>query len=193
MKRICYLMLLVLGFAAVSYAQQTERKRPQPAPFHEEVGSKETGAPHASIRQLREFIRYVFRQKPDIATDAGAQQRFLSKQLKDAFNNHQKLYADYVKKNDTPDGPPGNINFVGSWDYPTSFRIVGSRGYNQRAVVDVIFTWGKHTNYEGDTRLTSYSLVREQGSWKLEDIYIFEGKFINARSLLQEFRRKSYE
>ena len=59
MKRVCYVIFLVLGLAAVSYAQQPERKRPQPAPFHEEAGSKGTAAPVASLRQLREFIRCI--------------------------------------------------------------------------------------------------------------------------------------
>ena len=187
------MVLLILALCAVSYAQQPERTAPQTAPPQEEVASKGTGAPAESIRQVRELIRYVFRAKPDFATDAQARQRFLSRQLQEAFIKRQNLYAEFVKKQETPDPPPGNIDFVGSWDYPTSFRIVSSRGYASRAVIDVLFTWGKNTNYPGDTRLTSYSLIREQGSWKLEDIYTFDGKFMQARSLLQEFRNKTYE
>ena len=192
MKSLCLPILLVI-FAAVSYPQQPERKAPQTTPLQEEVASKATGAPAESIRQVREFIRYVFRAKPDLATDAEARQRFLSRQLEEAFVRRQTRYAEFVKKQETPDPPPGNIDFVGSWDYPTSFRFVGSRGYPNRAVIDVLFTWGKDTNYPGDTRLTSYSFIREQGSWKLEDIYTFDGKFMQARSLLQEFRNKTYE
>lgn len=187
------MLLLILALCAVGYAQQPERKAQQTAPLQEEVASKGTGASAESIRRVSDFIRYVSRAKPDLATDAEARQRFLSRQLQEAFVKRQTLYAEFVKKQETPDPPPGNIDFVGSWDYPTSFRIVGSRGYPNRAVIDVLFTWGKNTNYPGDTRLTSYSLIREQGQWKLEDIYTFDGKFMQARSLLQEFRNKTYE
>src|SRR6266498_278287 len=107
--------------------------------------------------------------------------------------NRQTVYAAYAKENpDSPEGPPSNGDFIGSWDYPTSFRLVDSRLSGQRAVVDVQFAWGKNTNYPGDKRLTSYILVRESGSWKLEDIYSFEGKFVSAGSLLETFRGKSY-
>lgn len=192
---ILILVLVTAGLQAVLQAQQKDRAIPRRPAFHEEAVPRRraTDAPADSLRQVRTIINYVMKTKPDLATDTPAQQRFLSKRLRNAFARRQTVYADFVKKNETPDPPPGNIDFVGSWDYPTSFRIVGSRVYDQRAIVDVLFTWGKNTNYEGDTRLTSYSLIREQGGWKLEDIYTFDGKFAEARSLLKEFLSKTYE
>ncbi len=113
--------------------------------------------------------------------------------MRKALANRQTVYAAYAKENpDSPEGPPSNSDFIGSWNYPTGFRFVGSRLAGQRAVVDVLFTWGKDTEYPGDTRLTNYILVRENGSWKLEDIYTYEGKFVTAGSLLETFRGKSY-
>lgn len=165
------------------------------AEVREEVAATRNGAvaPAEAIQRVRELIKYLFHEKPDIASDTSAQTRWLSEPMRKALANRQKVYAQYAKTNpDSPEGPPSNSDFIGSWNYPTSFRLVGSRLAGQRAVVDVLFTWGKDTEYPGDTRLTYYVLVREKGSWKLEDIYTFEGKFVAAESLLETFRQSSY-
>ena len=188
------LLLLALLPAGLLTAQKHERPPLKRPPFHEEVAAsgRPAEAPPECTRQVRQFIRYVNRAKPEISADGGAQQRFLSKAMRDAFANHRAVYAEFASKNDTPDLPPDNGDFIGAWDPPTSFRIIGSRWYADRAVVDVLFTWGKNTNYEGDSRLTSYCLIREQNSWKIADVYIFAGKFIEARSLIQHFSGKTY-
>lgn len=195
MKNLCSCILFfVLLTAGLVTAQKPERQLPKRPSFHEEIraSSRPIEAPPECIQQVRLFIQYVTRGRPDISTDAPAQQRFLSELMRKAFANRRAVYAEYVKKNDTPDLPPDSGSFLGAWDPPTSFRIVGSRRYGKNAVVDVLFTWGKNTNYEGDTRLTSYCLVREKGSWKLDDVYIFNGEFIGARSLIEYFRRETY-
>ena len=163
------------------------------AEVREEVAATRNAAPAEAIQRVRELLKYLFHEKPDIASDTSAQTRWLSEPMRKALANRQKVYAQYAKENpDSPEGPPSNSDFIGSWNYPTSFRFVGSRLAGQRAVVDVLFTWGKDTEYPGDTRLTYYVLVRENGSWKLEDIYTFEGKFVAAGSLLETFRQSSY-
>jgi hypothetical protein len=185
----------VLLFAGNVVAQTRTPGSPVRVEIREEPGVKRsaTEAPAEAVKRAREFIKYLFHQKPDIATDKGAQNRWLSEAMRKALANRQTVYAAYAKENpDSPEGPPSNADFIGSWNYPTGFRFVGSHLAGQRAVVDVLFTWGKDTEYPGDTRLTYYVLVRENGSWKLEDIYTFEGKFVSAESLLETFRGKSY-
>jgi hypothetical protein len=182
-------------FAGNAGAQTRKTGSPRRAEIREEVAptSNATAAPAEAVQRAREIILYLFREKPDIASDANAQTRWLSEPMRKALANRQKVYANYAKENpDSPEGPPSNSDFIGSWNYPTSFRFVGSRLSGQRAVVDILFRWGKNTEYPGDTRLTYYVLVRENGSWKLEDIYTFEGKFVSAESLLETFRGKSY-
>lgn len=176
-------------------AQTRTTGSPRRAEVREEVAAarNEVAAPTQAIQQVRDLIKYLFHEKPDIASDTSAQTRWLSEPMRKALANRQKVYATYAKENpDSPEGPPSNSDFIGSWNYPTSFRLVGSRLAGQRAVVDVLFRWGKNTEYPGDTRLTYYVLVRENGSWKLEDIYTFEGKFVAAESLLETFRQSSY-
>src|SRR6266545_26629 len=185
----------VLFFAGISFAQTRTKGSANRAEVREEVSGKRNTsvAPADAVQRVREFIKYLFHQKPDIGSDTSAQNRWLSEAMRKALANRQTVYAAYAKENpDSPEGPPSNRDFIGSWDYPTSFRFVGSRLSGQRAVVDVLFTWGKDTEYPGDTRLTYYVLARENGSWKLEDIYTFEGKFVTAGSLLETFRGKSY-
>jgi len=182
-------------FAGNADAQTRKTGSPRRAEVREEVAAarKAAAAPAEAVQRAREIILYLFHEKPDIASDANAQTRWLSGPMRKALANRQKVYANYAKENpDSPEGPPSNSDFIGSWNYPTSFRFVGSRLSGQRAVVDVLFTWGKDTEYPGDTRLTYYVLIRENGSWKLEDIYTFEGKFVAAESLLETFRQSSY-
>jgi hypothetical protein len=189
-----FAVLLTLAPTSLSIAQKRQRPPLKRPPFHEELAplGSPTEVPAAGIQQVRQFIQYIILAKPDIATDSSAQQRFLSKAMQAAFANRRAVYAEFAKHNDTPDLPPDNGAFVGAWDPPTSFRIVGSRLYDERAVVDVVFSWGKNTNYEGDTRLTSYLLIREQNNWKVCDIYVWDGDFESASSLIEVFRREKY-
>jgi hypothetical protein len=193
------LLLLIASCAFVSAgnagAQTGTTGSPRRAEVREEVAATRSAAaaPAQAIQQVRDLIKYLFHEKPDIASDTSAQTRWLSEPMRKGLANRQAVYAKYAKENpDSPEGPPSNSDFIGSWNYPTGFRFVGSRLAGQRAVVDVLFTWGKNTEYPGDTRLTYYVLVREKGSWKLEDIYTFEGKFVAAESLLETFRQSSY-
>jgi hypothetical protein len=198
MNKLLPLVLIAsCAFVSAGNAGGQTRKTgsPRRAEVREEVAATRNaaGAPAEAIQRVRELIKYLFHEKPDIVSDTSAQTRWLSEPMRKALANRQQVYANYAKENpDSPEGPPSNGNFIGSWDYPTSFRFVGSRLSGKRAVVDVQFVWGKGTNYAGDTRLTSYILVRENGSWKLEDIYTFEGNFITAGSLLEMFRQSSY-
>jgi hypothetical protein len=185
----------VLLFAGNAVTQKRATGSPAQVEIREELAVKRSAseAPAEAVKRVREIIKYLFHQKPDLATDKGAQNRWLSEQMRKALSNRQTVYEAYAKENpESPEGPPSNADFIGSWNYPTGFRFVGSRLAGRRAVVDVLFTWGKDTEYPGDTRLTNYVLVRENGSWKLEDIYTFEGKFVSAESLLETFRGKSY-
>ena len=147
---------------------------------------KVSTAPAECLATFREFFRYVQRTKPSIVTDETAQQRWLSKNLLEALK--QKV----VTFKDQPNDPdfPGNGTFVGTWDNPSTFTIVGSRRYNKRAVIDVWYAWGKGTNYPDDTRLSYFVFVYEEGAWKLDDVYTFRGEFASAESLNAYLRSK---
>jgi hypothetical protein len=136
-------------------------------------------APAECIATFKQFFAYVQREKPSIVSDKSAQAKWFSKNLQEALDEKVKSFKDQ------PDNPdfPGNGTFVGSWDYPTTYAVVGSRRYDKRAVIDVWYEWGKGTNYPGDTRLTSFVFVLESGAWKLDDIYTYRGKFTAAESL----------
>ena len=143
-------------------------------------------APPDCIATFKQFFAYVQREKPSIVSDKTAQAKWLSKNLREALEQKINSFKDQ------PDNPdfPGNGTFVGSWDYPTTYAVVGSRRYDKRAVVDVWYEWGKGTNYSGDTRLTSFVFVQEDGGWKLDDIYTFRGEFAAAESLNAYLKEK---
>jgi hypothetical protein len=156
--------------------------------------SANSEAPAECLAISREFIAYIFRQEPDIAKDKEAQNRWLTEYLRKGLAHRQEIYAAYVKRlPDTPEQPPSNADFVGSWDYPTTYSIQGSRRYDERALVDIMFSWGEKTQYPGDTRLVSYIFIHEGNTWKLDDIYTFRGEFTaGAESLSEVFWRNDY-
>jgi len=143
-------------------------------------------APTECIATFKQFFAYVQREKPSIISDKTAQAKWLSKNLREALEQKINTFKDQ------PDNPdfPGNGTFVGSWDYPTTYSVVGSRRYDKRAVIDVWYEWGQGTNYPGDTRLTSFVFVLENGAWKLDDIYTYRGKFATAESLNSYLKAK---
>jgi hypothetical protein len=189
---VASIALVLAGFVA---AQKQGGKRSAPATIREEAPTNVAAAPAPAecAALVRALVAYVSHEKPDITTDSAAQNRWLSESLRKALAHRLEAYKEYAKKNaDSPEGPPGNADFVGSWDYPTTFSIVGSRLEGVHAVVDVTFTWGPETQYPGDKRLTSYAFVREGNAWKLDDIYTFRGEFVEASSLMATFSRDQY-
>lgn len=138
-----------------------------------------TSAPEECLETFRQFFRYVQRTEPSIVKDETAQKRWLSNNLREAL---KKKLATFTDSANDPDFP-GNGTFVGTWDSPTTFTIVGSRRYDKRAVLDIWYTWGKGTNYPGDTRLSYFVFVLEDGRWKLDDVYTFRGEYASAESL----------
>ena len=143
-------------------------------------------APIECLTVFRQFFSYVQRPEPSIVRDEHAQIKWLSKNLREALK--QKVASFKDQPND-PDFP-GNGTFVGTWDFPTTFTIVGSRRYGNRAVIDVWYAWGKATNYPGDTRLSYFIFRLEDGRWKLDDLYTFRGEFAAAESLNAYLRSK---
>jgi hypothetical protein len=126
---------------------------------------------------------FVFKPEPNLTKDKAAQGELLSRHTRDGIDHLWKAYAKFEKDNPGYDCSPNNDLFVGAWDYPTTYSIMGSRRYASRVVIDISYRWGPETNYPGDERLVSYALVLEDGRWKLEDIYTFHGHYTDAKSL----------
>ena len=143
-------------------------------------------APKQCLLAFREFFNYLQKNEPSIVKDERAQKLFLSENLRKAF---QQKIASFTNGSDDPDFP-GNGTFIGSWDYPTTYSIVSSRRYGNRAIIDVLYKWGPKTNYPGDERTTSFIYVYEDRTWKLDDVYTFRGEFATAESLNQYFLDK---
>ena len=145
-----------------------------------------TAAPPACITAFRQLFAYLQNSQPGIVKDEKAQERFLSKNLREAL---EKKVASFKDQPDDPDFPTNNT-FIGSWDNPTTFTILGSRRYEKRVVLDIWYEWGKGTNYPGDTRLSNFVYVFEEGAWKLDDVYTFRGEFAASESLNFYLRSK---
>lgn len=181
MKQITLSIVLMMTGATMAIAQ-----RPTRHAIEEVKGTTVfAAAPKECLLAFREFFSYLQKNEPGIVKDERAQKLFLSENLRKAFQ--QKIAS--FNGSDDPDFP-GNGTFIGSWDYPTTYAIVSSRRYGNRAIIDVLYKWGPKTNYPGDQRTTSFIYVFEDRMWKLDDIYTFRGQFATAESLNQYFLDK---
>lgn len=180
--KVYILVAGLLSLCVVSNAQQPSRAAIQ------EVKQKSSAVapPKECLKTFREFFWYLQRSEPSIVRDEQAQKRWLTEELRTAL---AKKVATYTSPQEDPDFP-SNSTFIGSWDYPSTYAIVASRRYGNRSVIDVLYKWGPNTNYPGDERTTSFIFLLENGAWKLDDVYTFRGKFVQAESLSQYFREK---
>lgn len=178
MKRIT--LIFLLGLMTTTASAQGPSKH---AITEVKSSTVATAAPKQCLNSFREFFSYLQRSQSNIVKDERTQKLFLSENLRKAF---QQKIASFANSADDPDFP-GNGTFIGSWDYPTSYSIVSSRRYGNRAIIDVLYKWGPNTNYPGDERTTSFIYVLEDRLWKLDDVYTFRGEFATAESLNQYF------
>jgi hypothetical protein len=142
-------------------------------------------APAECIEAFRAFFKYAQKAEPDIVADTKAQERWLSKRMRESL-------SEFAKRSGSPsENPdyPSNQTFLGVWNKPTTFSIVSTRHYDyrdkdnpddDRAVIDVLYEWEKNpppgsleNQYPGEKQLFSFIFVREDGTWKLHDIYNF--------------------
>jgi hypothetical protein len=179
--------VVLLALAGSLFAQEKTGAR-TPAVI-KEVKQKSLAtaeAPGECLLAFRQFFSYLQNPKLKIVEDERSQKKWLTEELRKALKEKVTSFKDH------PDDPdfPGNGTFIGSWDYPSTYSVVDSRRYAQRAVIDVMYEWGKGTNYPGDTRLSSFVFLFEDGAWKLDDVYTYRGKYVSAESLSQYLREK---
>jgi hypothetical protein len=150
-------------------------------------------APTECLSVFKEFFDYVNKgERLSIVTDEQAQTRWLSQSLRKRFVNHTKRSGSPTENPDYP----SNRSFVGVWNLPTTYSIVGSRHYDyhnsknpkaNRVVIDVLYEWGSEdtieNQYPGIKSLRSFIFVYEDTTWKLDDIYTFNDEFSTADSL----------
>ena len=178
--------LAICLLTSLSVANVSAQKR-QPSAIQEvKYAGIPAVAPKECLAAFRDFFRYLQRSDANIVKDETAQKRWLTAEMRKALA--QKL-ATFTSPGDDPDYP-GNGTFIGSWDYPTTYSIVASRRYGNRAVIDVLYKWGLKTNYPGDERTSSFVLMYEDGAWKLDDVYTFRGAYVETESLTQYLREK---
>jgi hypothetical protein len=183
MKRYIVPTAILLLCASAVCAQPPSTKH---AIQEVKYNARTVAAPRECLLAFREFFRYVQQQTPGIVKDEQAQKRWLTKELREAL---MKKVASFTSAEPNPD-VPNNDWFIGSWDYPSTYSIMASRRYGNRAIIDVLYKWGPNTNYPGDERTTSFIFLLEDGAWKLDDIYIFRGEFAQTESLTQDLRQK---
>ena len=175
-KFICVAALIIASFTLAN-AQEAKRLRITEV----KNTAVAAAAPRECFAAFRTFFEYLQKSEPDIVRDQQAQKRWLTESFRKALA--QKV-ATFSSPAESPDYPSNNT-FIGAWDAPSTFSIISSRRYGNRAILDVLYKWGPKTNYPGNERIVSFIFVLEDGAWKLDDIYNFREKFGQAESLNQ--------
>lgn len=140
-------------------------------------------APQECLDEFHKFFEYVKSSKTNIADDENAQNLWLSE-------NFRKAFIEAIKRAGKPDQNPdypSNEDFIGVWNYPTTYSIVDSRYYetstqaypiNKLAIIDVLYEWdgeaSMENQYPNDKRLFSFIFIFEDNKWKLDDMYSFD-------------------
>lgn len=204
MKKIVLTTLTIICSLTVTGEINSRDKATSRAASIREVKIKSRAnrqAPAECVAVFRAFFRYIQKSEPGILTDVQAQNRWLSRLMRSSLAAHVSR-AGSPKEN--PDYP-SNQTFVGVWNYPTTFSIVGSRHYDtrnahnpeaNRVVIDVLYRWednkdgNPENQYPGKQGLHSFIFVHEDGAWKLDDIYIFAGEYAIPGSLRGYFEKR---
>jgi hypothetical protein len=181
--------LLALGFFAscagssprdardkpTNYAQSAELTVPHSDTF---ARDRDQSCGFASPREaVGGFMQILFTQKvPAMLHDHSINRRFFTGSLRQQVALSIKQAATWKQGWSDYRTHPGirnefNQEVFQAWDTPSTFRLASSHISRDRAMVDVIYKWGRGTQYAGDTRLTSVILVREKGRWFIDDLY----------------------
>ena len=144
-------------------------------------------APAECLSTARSLLAYLSKKKPDIGSDVSKQDQWLSDNLRNELRKKIKICEQEARRRPTDKiETPSNETFLRAWDRPSTYKVVGSRGYDGVAIVDVQFDWGAETNYEGNTRIQSYIFVLENGHWKLDDVYGIREKYAGPGNLVTD-------
>lgn len=147
-------------------------------------------APKVPETVVKDFFTYLLTPQRDISTDTEAQNRWLTKSLRQLLGSASEAArkAAKARPGDKIDYP-GNGTFLGAWDPPTSFDITASQQTPFLALVAIRCRWGPHTEYAGDQRALTVVLAIEDGVWRVSDIHTHAGKFCADTSLIQELQQ----
>lgn len=159
-------------------------------------------APAECLATFRTFFSYLQKSESDIITDKTAQIRWLSKNMRASLDGNIQRFGDPGSK----PGFPSNSSFIGVWNNPTTFSIIGSRHYDysnaknlddNRAVIDVLYEWEKSDDernmknqYREQRFLMSFIFVYEDDLWKLDDVYTFSDEFMPPGGLRDVFEER---
>lgn len=122
---------------------------------------------------------------PDIGTDVAAQERWLTRDLRESLRRANK----YIRRHKPKSGgiPIGEINsasFRFAWDPPEKFEIRQTTKATFTAIVAGCFTWGPKQQYAWSIRNAYFILVFEDGAWRVSDIQADPYRFDQTESSL---------
>lgn len=146
----------------------------------------ETQAPDVTVK---DFFTYLLAAKRDISTDPEAQERWLTKSLRQVLANASTAATKAMKaRPDEKIDVPGNETFLAAWDKPTTFNLTETKSTPPSARVGLRYTWGPKTNYPGEKRNMTVLLTLEDGAWRVNDIQCHTSKFSEEGTLRKDLR-----
>lgn len=139
---------------------------------------------------VQAFFDYLLKPNTRIEEDFGAQNKWLSKDLK-RLMAEATLAVTKAQKQGLIDGPdphaPDNNTFLDAWDKPTSCHAVSALEPADKDYIDVkiICNWGNETNYPGTMREATARMVKESGAWHVFNINWQKNEYADVSNLIQ--------
>jgi hypothetical protein len=122
---------------------------------------------------------------PDISTDKSAQERWLSRELRDELRRaNEFIRLQKPKAGDIPVSPIGNASFRFAWDPPHKCVVTETISAPYTAVVATNWIWEPDQEYAGSNQRAYFILVLEDRGWPVFDIQADSYKFHQSESSL---------
>ncbi len=128
---------------------------------------------------------------PDIGTDVAAQERWLTRDLRESLRRANKYIRRHKPKSGgIPIGEITSADFRFGWDPPEKFEIRQTTKATFTVIVAGRFVWGPKQQYSGQrSQRQGFIPVFEDGAWRVSDIqadpYPFDQ---NESSLIRTLR-----
>jgi hypothetical protein len=122
---------------------------------------------------------------PDISTDKSAQERWLSRELREELTRaNDYIRLQHPKAGGIPISPIDNASFRFAWDPPHKCTIIETISAPYTAIVAAKWIWEPDQQYAGSVQRAYFILVLEDGAWRTLDIQADPYKFHPSKSSL---------
>ena len=139
----------------------------------------------------KEFINTYLNRAKSAEVSYRQTSIWFTSELNQLMNGYIKLRSKDIKEHpkEMPD-PSIEEKLSIFWDLPSHVEITSANESGDSALVLLLCTWGKGTDYEGDKQPISLIFKKSPRGWKIDNITTPKGKFVSQSDLREELSNK---